>query len=237
MRKNLGRTYRVAIVEDHALQRARTEHLVGRELGCEIVFSGSSAPEFRLWLHSTPRHRRPHLLVLDLMVDRQPSVEVELVHWLLRGGVKIVVLSALASAQLVRAVARAGVSGIISKHDSEADTIAAIRAVLGGEEWMTADLAAIIAGDPERPELSIQEELALVLYASGLKLQEVAEDMNISTTTAKQYLERVKGKYSTVGVPVRSKHDFGRVAMAHGYIAPPTPESLTTPGPEATSRA
>lgn len=85
---------------------------------------------------------------------------------------------------------------------------------------MTPELATVIAGDPDRPKLSIQEERALVLYASGLTLDAVAESIGVKPDTAKQYLERVKKKYAAVGRPARTKVDLSRVALADGYLDP-----------------
>lgn len=214
---------RVAIVEDHTLQRKRTEELIGRTGEFDVVFSGESAPEFLSWSKTAPRERRAQLLVLDLMVERQPSVDVRLVRAFLDAGLHIVVLSALASPPLVRSIVQAGVSAIVGKRDDEQDILAAIRAVLRGEEWMTTELATVIAGDPDRPRLSIQEERALVLYASGLTVQQVAEAMNIGRETAKQYLDRVKKKYAASGVSVRSKLDYGKIAWQDGYVDPSLP--------------
>ncbi|MDP5226572.1 MULTISPECIES: response regulator transcription factor [Arthrobacter] len=210
--------WRVAIVEDHLLQRNRTEELVTRGEDFDIVFSGSSAPEFVTWVRAAPPGQWPHLLLLDLMVDRAPSVDVELVKALLKTGLRIVVISALASPPLTRSIIRAGVTGVVGKRDSEEDIVKAIRAVLRGEDWMTSEVASLIAGDPDRPALSIQEERALVLYASGLTLEQVATAMNVGRETAKQYLDRVKKKYASAGFMVRSKLDFGRIAWSDGYL-------------------
>lgn len=220
MRQMNMSVYRVAIVEDHVLQRARTEELLLRAGEFEVVFSGTSAPEFAGWLRAAPPDRRPHLLILDLLIERQPSVDIELVESLLKAGLRIVVLSALASPPIVRRIVQTGVTGIVGKRDSEDDVLAAIRAVLRGDEWMTGELAAIIAGDPSRPRLSVQEERSLVLYASGLTLDQVAAAMNIGRETAKQYLDRVKQKYTAAGIPVRSKLDLGRIAWTQGYVDP-----------------
>ncbi len=223
--------FRVAIVEDHLLQRVRTEELLGRTGAYRIVFSGSSTPEFVDWVQAAPREERPHLLVLDLMVDREPSVSVAAVEAMVKGGLRILVLSALASPPLVRGIVRAGVAGVVGKRDREEDILAAVEAVLRGEEWMTTELAAVIAGDPERPGLSIQEERALMLYASGLTVEEVGAAMNIGRETAKQYLDRVKKKYAAVGVAVRSKLDYGRVAWADGYLDPSLPRDPRSSDP------
>ncbi|WP_449282472.1 hypothetical protein [Leucobacter sp.] len=229
MTQRLPRRFRAAIVEDHLLQRARTEELLKRAGACRIVFSGASAPEFLDWARSVPREERPHLLVLDLMVDREPSVSAAAVEAMVRGGLLVLVLSALASPPLVRSVIQAGVAGVVGKRDGEADILAAVQAVLRGEQWVTAELASVIAGDPERPGLSMQEERALVLYASGLTIEEVGASMSISRETAKQYLDRVKKKYAAIGVVVRSKLDYGRVAWADGYLDPSLPRGSYSP--------
>lgn len=211
--------FRVAIVEDHKLQRLRTEELLNSS-GLDLVFSGETAPEFLEWSRSVPRNERPHLLVLDLMVERQPNVDVELVGKLLEAGLRIVVLSALTSPSLVQSMIKAGVSAIVGKRDSEEDIIAAVHATLRGEEWMSPELATVIAGDSNRPKLSLQEERALLLYASGLTLQQVGDAMGIGKETAKQYLDRTRRKYSATGVTLKTQLDFGKVAWREGLIEP-----------------
>lgn len=220
MNRQGRRAYRVAIVEDHLLQRQRTEQLVAAQDEFDVVFSGESAPAFAAWLGKTPPKDRPHLLILDLMVERQPSVDVRLVQAFLAGGMRIVVLSALASRPLVRKIAATAVSAIVGKRDREQDLLDALHAAVRGEEWMTAELADVIAGDPNRPRLSIQEERALILYATGLSLEEVATEMNLQPYTARQYINRVKAKYAAVNIPARTRLDLGRIAWADGYVDP-----------------
>jgi DNA-binding NarL/FixJ family response regulator len=208
---------RVALVEDHLLQRKRTEELIATQAGLRVVHSGETMPEFIAWLKVSDRAGWPHLLVLDLMAERQPNVDPAVVRTLVDAGLRIVVLSALASPSLVREIIRAGVGGIVGKRDTEEDIIAAIWAVLRSGEWMTSELAGVIARDPSRPRLSIQEERALVLYASGLTLDAVATSIGVKRDTAKQYLDRVKAKYTAAGRPVRTKLDLHKIAVADGY--------------------
>lgn len=223
MNDNVIPRARIAIVEDHLLQRVRTEEMLVGAGRYDVVFRGESLPEFARWSESVPREQRPHLLLLDLMVDRRPSASPAQVAAMVNAGLTVLVLSAMASPSLVRQMIQAGVSGIVGKRDSEEDILAAAAAVLRGEEWMTAELASVIAGDSDRPALSMQEERALVLYASGLTMEEVGAAMNISRETAKQYLDRVKKKYTAAGMPVRTRLDYGRVAWADGYLSPTVP--------------
>lgn len=213
--------WRVAIVEDHLLHRHRTEELVAGQSGLRVVASCETLQEFVEWLRRTDVRSRPHLLILDLVVDRGRDADPALVRQLVDSGIRVLVFSAMASAPLVRAVLRAGVSGIVGKRDSEDDVIAAVWAVLQRGQWITSELASVMATDSNRPALSDQEERALILYASGLSLEAVAVALNVKRETAKTYLERVKRKYTAAGRPVRTKVDLHREALRDSLIDPP----------------
>lgn len=210
--------WNVALVEDHLLQRKRTEELVAAQPGLRTIWSGETMPEFLAWLDGTQERDRPHLLLLDLMVERGPSVNPEQILTVQRQGIKVLVISALASPALLRRVIKAGVGGVVGKRDSEADIVAAIWTALGQGNWMTPELACVIAGDDSRPAISEQEERALVLYASGLTLDSVADAMGIKADTAKKYLSRVKIKYADAGRPVTSKIELNEVARQDGFL-------------------
>lgn len=220
-RKTGGEDYwRVAVVEDHLLQRLRTESLVDSQHGMRVVASVETLPELMSWLRRTDVRSRPHLVVLDLVVDRAPSVDPAAVRSLTNAGIRVLVLSAMASPSLVRAVLRAGATGILGKRDNEESIVEAMWAALRGEPWITSELAAVMAGDTERPALSDQEERALVLYASGLTLASVAEALGVRPDTSKKYMTRVKAKYASVGRPARTKVELHREAMRDGLIDP-----------------
>lgn len=210
--------WRVAIVEDHLLQRRRTEELLVSDGSIRVVHSCESLAELMAWLPSTDARTRPHLVILDLMVDRGEDARPDQVRQITAAGIRVLVLSAMASPNQVRDVLRAGVHGVVGKRDNEDDIVAAVWAVLGRQTWVTPELAAVMAGDPARPTLSDQEERALVLYASGLTLDAVAAAIGVQSGTAKKYLERVKEKYAEAGRPVRTKLDLNRVAKSDGYL-------------------
>ncbi len=210
--------WRVAIVEDHLLQRKRTEDLVNAQDGLRVVRSSETLPEFLDWLSRSDPRVRPQLLILDLIVERGPSVDPDHVRQLVDDGMRVLVLSALASATQVREVIRAGVGGVLGKRDSEADIIAAIWTVLKRGQWVTPEIASLMAADANRPRFSDQEERALILYASGLTLEAVAAALGVKPDTAKKYLARVKAKYAAAGRPARTKVDLGREAMRDGLV-------------------
>ena len=210
----------VAIVEDHLLQRLRTQELLSERGGYAVVFHAETSREFAAWLAQRPQEQWPELLVLDLQVDRGESVQLEFVQALLRSGMKVVVLSALSSPAQVRDMVKAGVHAVLGKRDAEEDILAALAGVLSGKTWLTTELATVIAGDSGRTPLSGQEERALVLYASGLSVAQVGEAMNVQPSTAKQYLDRVRAKYTQVGVKASTQLDLGRIAWSEGLVDP-----------------
>jgi DNA-binding NarL/FixJ family response regulator len=214
------RAYRwnVAVVEDHLLQRKRTEELVTLQPGLRLVWSGETLPEFQTWLDRADADQRPHLLLLDLMVERGPGATPEQIEAVIAAGLQVLVISALASPAQIKRALRAGVGGIVGKRDSEADIVTAIWTVLGGGHWMTPELAGLIANDAQRPALSEQEERVLVLYASGLKLDAVAEALAIKADTAKKYLNRVKVKYAAAGRPASTKLELHELARRDGLL-------------------
>ena len=210
--------WRIAVVEDHLLQRRRTEELIGAQRGLEVVRSVETLDDLVTWLDGIDSRALPHLIILDLVVDRGRDADPERVAALVDAGIHVLVLSAMASPPLVRAMLRSGIDGVVGKRDEDQDIISAIWSILGKRQWMSAELAAVIAGDDQRPGLSRQEERVLVLYASGLTISQVAERIGVSTETARTYLGRVKRKYAELGRTVRSKVDLTRAATVDGLI-------------------
>jgi two-component system nitrate/nitrite response regulator NarL len=69
-----------------------------------------------------------------------------------------------------------------------------------------------------RPQLSIQETRVLLGYVSGLKLETAARRAGVRPCTAKQYLDRVRRKYSEVGRPARTKLELATRAREDGLL-------------------
>lgn len=211
--------YRIAIVEDHLLQRKYATSLISRQQDMTVVFTGESLPEFVSWLRSSPEPKLPDLLLLDLMVDRHASANPETVKHLIDQGCSVVLFSALGSPPLVRKMVHAGVRGVLGKRDEDRNILAALRVVLDGGQWMSPELAQVISHDQQRPKLSDQEERVLILYASGLTLDAVAEAVGVKPDTAKKYLQRLKAKYAEAGRPLRSRTEIIKVAAQDGYLS------------------
>ena len=77
------------------------------------------------------------------------------------------------------------------------------------------------ADDWPVPELAPRESEALGLYATGLPLKSVARRMHLSEDTVKEYLDRVRRKYTRAGRPAYTKVDLYQRAVEDGYLPPP----------------
>jgi len=124
----------------------------------------------------------------------------------------------------VRAAMRAGALGYVLKNEETSQVRAAIKAVASGQDWISSRLAYILATDDTigRPTLSNQERRALQLYATGLPMKSVAKKMAISEETVKQYLGRVRQKYTIAGRAAPTKLELYHRAVEDGHL-PPTP--------------
>jgi DNA-binding NarL/FixJ family response regulator len=100
------------------------------------------------------------------------------------------------------------------------DLAAAIRLVSAGVYVNTLQTAAAIDSDTEFKDaaLSPREREVLSLYASGFALKQVAAELEIKISTAKEHIDRVRTKYSTVGRPASTKTELLVRAIEDGIL-------------------
>ncbi len=203
---------KIAVVDDHLLVRdamARTMRDNGH-LVTAVANLGEISADADI-----------DLVLLDLDLGSAGLADEHEVAELGDRGVTVLVVSALGSPRHVRRMLQAGAIGVVAKSDSMADLCAAVDAALGGHTWMSPILAQALAvdHDADRPDLSNQELQALRLYACGLKLDSVARRMGVASSTAKQYVDRVREKYALAGHHARTKAELYAVAVEDGFIS------------------
>jgi DNA-binding NarL/FixJ family response regulator len=206
---------RLVVLEDHPLVRdAMVSLLVPHLQDVEITYAGASIDEAA----SAIEDQGADLVILDLDLNdgRSPVANVAAMADL---GIPVVVISALGDPATIRACLAAGVVGYVSKQARPEEVLAALRAALHGEQTMSPEVAAALLHQPDdQLSLSEQERRAMVLYASGLKMESVARRMNVSRTTAEEYIKRVRAKARKAGTPVPTKTDMYRMAQRAGML-------------------
>jgi two-component system, NarL family, nitrate/nitrite response regulator NarL len=166
--------------------------------------------------------RSADVVLLDLEL-RDGSTAEGNVTAIRAAGPEVLVLSASDGPPAVRAAMRAGARGYALKNERADEIRSAIREVAAGRDWISPRLAYIFATDDtaDRPTLSHQERRALQLYATGLPLKSVAKKMAISEETVKQYLGRVRQKYTIAGRAAPTKLELYHRAVEDGHLPPP----------------
>lgn len=105
-----------------------------------------------------------------------------------------------------------GAIGFVSKDSPTEELGKAIKSVIRGNEWITPTLSSALSRTKSASDqLSQQEKKALILYASGLKLELVARRMGVAPSTVKQYIDRAKAKYQAAGIEIRTKTQMYKV--------------------------
>ena len=112
--------------------------------------------------------------------------------------------------------------GIIPKTESAGELARAIRAAARSRQHLSAPLAEAIAGFAASPDpgLGRQEQRALVLYASGRSIKEVAAEMKTTEETVKSYIKRGRRKFREIGVDVGTRILLRRYGLREGWLTP-----------------
>ena len=206
---------RLVVLEDHPLVRdAMVALLVPHLEDVEIVYAGGSIDEAAAAIEE----QGAELVVLDLDLNdgRSPVTNVAAIADL---GIPVIVVSALGDPATIRACLAAGVLGYVSKQARPEEVLQAMQAALRGEPVMSPEVAsALLHQADDQLNLSEQERRAMVLYASGLKMESVARRMNVSRTTAEEYIKRVRAKARKAGTPLPTKTDMYRMAQRAGML-------------------
>ncbi len=211
------RSARVALLDDHELLLdSMTAWMREHAPDLDVVLTATT------WLELVHSPLFPtDLVLLDVQLREPVSLEAR-VRTCRAAGAKVVVLTGLDTPDLKERALRAGAAAFVPKARPLADLVAVVREVMGlaegrplPREWRPLPAA---AEAPQRPRLSLGEESALRLYASGLSTAAVAASMHVQFETAKTYLRRVREKYARVDRPASRKAELIQRAREDGYL-------------------
>ena len=206
---------KIALLEDHPLYREGLRTLIQKSFPT-VTFDYIGA-DF-LAAQDAVQKQSLDLAIVDLHLgdNRTPS---EIVSLFSSKGIRVLVISALNNFESVKSAFSVGASGFISKESSNDEMVRAITAIINGKEWISPTLSvALNKSISPIEELSPQEKKAVILYASGLKLEAVARRMAVAPSTAKQYIDRAKQKFKAGGFAVRTKTEMYKYLRNEGMI-------------------
>ena len=205
---------RVGVVDDHESVRLGLMAACMRE-GYQFIEEGENVAD----LITRLKDRECDVVVLDLSLGDGVSI-TDNVKNIQATGAGVLIHSIADRAAGIREALAAGAAGVIPKSAATATVMAAIKVVARGEVLNNLEWASAIDADTEfaKAQLGRRERDVLNLYASGLPLRMVAEQLGIAPSTVREYLDRIRVKYVEVGRPAPTKVDLLRRAVEDGIL-------------------
>lgn len=164
------------------------------------------------------------VVLLDLQLADGSDPEQN-AHRLIEAGHTVLVYSIADNARLLRRALAGGAAGVARKSDPITTTIASIEAAAAGQIVLSQEMLGLIEGDGSyvAARLGPREREVLALYTSGMEVPEVANELGITENSVKEYLKRIRVKYTNVDRPAASKLDLFRRAIEDGIVPPVEP--------------
>ena len=198
---------RILLAEDQAMVRGALSALLSLESDLDVV--GAAADGEVAWREV--QRLQPDVLVTD--IEMPGLTGLELAQRIARHElpVKVVIVTTFARAGFLRRALDAGVRGYLLK-DAPAEQLAdAIRNVQRGGRAIDPQLAIDAWGEAD--PLSDRERQALRLAGEGLSASEIAQQLNLSHGTVRNYLSEAIGKLG-----VGNRIEAYRLARQKGWL-------------------
>ncbi|MGH9746936.1 MAG: response regulator [Candidatus Acidiferrales bacterium] len=197
------KTYKVLVVDDHAVVRQGVRDLLETQPGMEVCCEAANGLEAVEQVKRT----KPDLVLLDLTMPEMNGLDAARAIHEAAPQTDILVLSMHFSEEIAREVLRTGARGYMLKSDANAELVTAIQRVRRGEQYFTSRLAATmaqsfaqttgeasddspIAGAP----LTAREVEIVQLLAEGKSNKETAAALGVSTRTIESHRNHIMHK-------------------------------------------
>jgi DNA-binding NarL/FixJ family response regulator len=165
---------------------------------------------------------RPDIVVADITMPRLNGLDALEQLKKDNPGLKVVFLTMHHEVAYARRAIEAGAAGFVLKHSAPAELIAAMRAVLDGNAYVTPALAGEVLHDIQRDPKAVNDPVAMLtprqreilqLFAEGRSAKEIASTLDISVRTVEfhkyQMMETLGSHNST---------ELTHFAIKHGIV-------------------
>jgi DNA-binding NarL/FixJ family response regulator len=185
---------KVLIADDHAVVRRGLKQILLEGFPAALVDEVPDAEEMvkKILMESWD------LIISDLSMPGRSGLEAMQQIKQLQPKVPVLILSIHPEEQYAIRALRAGASGYLNKGMASEELVLAVKKVLLGKKYITANIAEKLASvldkninKPLHESLSDREFSVLKLLASGKSVSEIAESMFLSVTTVSTYRSRI----------------------------------------------
>jgi len=206
---------RILLADDHAVVRQGFKMILGAQPDMEIVGEAGNGRE-ALELASS---LKPDLVVMDVAMPELNGIEATRRMAETAPHTRVLALSMHKDSVYVREILRAGARGYLLKDSVAADLVSAVRAVAGGEGYISPAVSNAVLDDYRRhvtnpiDMLTSREREVLQMLAEGKTNKEIATVLNLSVYTVDAHRGRIMEKLN-----LHSINELVRFAVRNGLI-------------------
>jgi len=188
---------RILVVDDHAIVRAGLRQLIADEADLDVMGEAGTAAE----AVAKVRAEEWDLVLLDINLPDKGGLEVLKQLKRDKPELPVLIMSMHPEDRFAVQFLRSGASGYVAKHAAPAEMVTALRTVLGGRKYISAEVGEILAGEldvnsdkPLHSTLSEREYQIFYKIASGQPVSKIADELCISVKTVSTYRSRILEK-------------------------------------------
>jgi len=184
------RPIRILIAEDHMIARAGVGAIVNAQTDMAVVAEATNGQQ----AVAMYREHHPDVVLMDMRMpvmtgfEACVAIRAEFPH------AKIVALSTFGGDEDIRRALLSGAQSYLTKDVLHDELIEAIRAVHAGQRYLPPPVAASLAAQLPRPDLSAREREVLNLIVQGLSNKQIAFTLNIAEHTVKNHVKSILSK-------------------------------------------
>ncbi len=207
---------KILIADDHPMVRTGLRSLLSGDRNISEIGEAASAEETLARLRSEPWD----LLLLDINMPDRSGMDVLREVRATFPTVKVLVLSVFPERQYALNVLKAGASGSLAKECAPKDLLDAVRTVLQGRRYVSAQTAELLVTDmdvdgnqPIHTRLSEREFQIFCKLAAGRSVTKIGDELCLSVKTVSTYRSRILEKMN-----LATNADMTTYALRHALI-------------------
>jgi DNA-binding NarL/FixJ family response regulator len=200
---------RILVAEDHLVARVGVTTIVNMQPDMVVIAEASNGQQ-AVELY---RQHVPDVALLDMRMPILDGVAAAKAIRAEFAGARMIALTTYGGDEDIRRALAAGVQAYLTKDVLHDELLKAIRAVHSGQAYLPAAVAAALAAQMPRPDLSAREVQVLELIVQGQANKQIAYSLGIAEHTVKNHVKNILSKLG-----VQDRTQAATAAIQRGII-------------------